>query len=43
MFLPDDAVRPVTLSEFVDLNERPQPTTFGDAGGIPFTCRRLDR
>ncbi len=43
MFLPDDAVRVVALSEYVDLGERPQPTTFADAGGIRFTYRRLDR
>ena len=42
MFFPDDAIRVVALSEYVDLGERPQPTRFVDAGGIRFTCRRLD-
>jgi hypothetical protein len=43
MFLPDDVVRLVALSEFIDLGERPQPTTFVDAGGTRFAYHRLDR
>jgi hypothetical protein len=42
MFFRDDAVRVGALSEY-RRRERPQPTTFVDAGGIRFAYRRLDR